>query len=123
MAADDELEIGERRWQVWLSRRTDTNDPTGPGLAQTFEHQAQVWASIQPVGTMTFYDTTQTDKPITHRIFIRWRADIRLFDYIHRYAIDPNGDPIEESFQIQRSSDWKGRKRFLMIDARLETKD
>lgn len=116
----DALIIGNRRWRVWLSRRTDTNDLNSANLTQKYETIAQVWASIVPVSTMTFYETTQTDQAITHRMFMRWRTDMRLFDYVLRNGVDPNGKPISEVFQIRRSSDWQGRKRFLMIDLRLE---
>lgn len=118
--ADDDLPIGNRRWLVSLARRVEANEDAGPGLTATYEYIADVWADVQPVGSITYYESIQTDQPITHRIFIRWRPDIRLFDCVIRNTTDPFGNSLREIYMIKRSSDWKGRKRFLAIEARLE---
>lgn len=118
---DNDLEIGDRRWLVTLARRTESND-IGPGLVSDYEYIADVWADIQPIGALTYYESIQTDVPITHRIFIRWRPDMRLFDCVIRKTTDPFGNSLREIFMIKRSNDWKGRKRFLQIEARLETR-
>ncbi len=118
--ANETLAIGKRRWFVELATRLDVADPNGPGLIPTYINAVWVWAAIEPIGLMTYYQGIQTDVPITHKIIIRWRANVNLFDCIVRNAVGPDGDSIQEIYMIKRSSDWQGRKRFLQIEARLE---
>lgn len=112
--------IGQLRYRVTLANRREVNDPDSGDLVSVFENQKQVSADITPVGTMVFYNTIQQDDEITHRIIIRYQPGVALFDVVARVVMLTDGEYETEVYQIRRVAEAAGRRRFLVIDARLE---
>lgn len=118
----DEPSIGELRWRVTLFRRAQEPDSTGPGIAETMIPIGEAWAKVQPLGAVTFYAAAQTETPVTHRIFIRWRAGLDTTHAVERITRSQDGTAHRELFRVRRQSDLAGRKRFLVLEAELESR-
>lgn len=114
-----EPSIGSLRWPVVIAARR--NEPTdGGGLDDEFVDVLEVHADIRPMGPMTFRLGVQTDKPVTHRVIIRWLDWVDTNHVILRRTKRPDGTTRSELFRIRRLAEHEGRKRFLEIEAEQE---
>ncbi len=129
----DKTEIGRLRWLVTIARRDQAPSIEDAGVTETLVPVATARADIQPIGALTFWSAQQTDTPVTHRITMRW------LDYIdNRHVIlrqtgpivqqtSPATDPYRQSstrtevFRVRRVKEVAGRKRFIEVEAELES--
>lgn len=118
--ADEPWAIGKRRWRVWIGRRDQTPKSGAAGIDETLIEIERVWANIMPIGAMTFYAATQTDVPVTHRIWTRWLDYVDTRHIVLRRSTRTDGSVREEHFRVRRVVEDQGRKRYTMIEAMLE---
>jgi head-tail adaptor len=116
------LHIGDLRYVVTLANRVQTPD-AATGITETYINRVQTYASISPLGLMTFIGSEQIDTPITHRIVFRWIDSLDLFDVVLRQVSRLDGTLRQEIYRVRRITDWEGRQRFTVIDAELERRD
>ncbi|MGL4494867.1 MAG: phage head closure protein [Beijerinckiaceae bacterium] len=67
--------IGALRWRVTLERAQGMDDGAG-GFSRNFVPFDQAWASIQPLGAALVEEEGRVAQDATHRIAMRWRADL-----------------------------------------------
>jgi head-tail adaptor len=121
----DNPTIGSLRWPVTIATREQAAAATAASAAtitETLAQQQTVRADIRPIGPMTFVAGQQTDRPITHRIYIRWLDWIDMQHVILRITQRLDGTNRVETFRIRKVGEVDGRKRFLEILAELETR-
>jgi head-tail adaptor len=117
----DPIRIGELRWQLWLVTRTQIADPNGTGIIEFPTNASQIFAKIEAARPLTFYAARQTDTPITHMIWCRWRDYLDNTHAFLRQTISPlDGAVRTEIFRVRRVLEVGGRKRFLQLECELE---
>jgi hypothetical protein len=100
-----------------------TREQTASGTATISETPTDlmaVMADVQPIGPMTYLAGQQTDRPITHKIRLRWLDWIDETHIIVRRSTRLDGSVRTETFRVRRVKEVDGRKRFLEIEAELE---
>lgn len=90
-----------------LEAPVETPDGAG-GVTRSYESVATLWAAVTPLSSREQTDAVQRGVAITHRIRLRFSADITSR---HRFR---DGDRI---FRIVSLRDRDGRRRFLQIEA------
>lgn len=118
---DPHVAIGRLRWPVMLAERDQAPTRDGTGITETVTGAVTVWADIQSVGGLTFWDTAQTDTPITHRIYMRWHDYLDQTKVVIRDTSRPSDlTNRREVFRVRRIKELGGRKRFAMVECELE---
>jgi len=103
----DKTSIGRLRYRCDLKSPTDTSDGAG-GRTQAYSTIAQIYADIRPTGGDEAYRQGRVQTKITHKIHMRYRADMSA-DYIIVYE--------NRTFQIQNIRNIDERDRFFEITA------
>ena len=116
------MAIAELRWLVLLARRDQLPDDFA-GIDEPLVDAVRVHAKIEDLYPQTFYAAAQTDRPVTHMIWVRWRGWLDTTHVIIRTTRLPIGSPRTELFRIRRVKELNGRKRFLAIEAELEKRE
>jgi head-tail adaptor len=116
------LEIGELRWPVAIAKREQAAAGTST-ISESLTNIVQVHASIKSLGPLTFLAGEQTDRPVTHRIYIRWLDWLDLRYVIVRQTIRLDQSVRLEVFRLRKIGEVDGRKRFLEILAELESRE
>jgi SPP1 family predicted phage head-tail adaptor len=93
--------------RLTLEAPVETPDGAG-GATRTYNVVATLWASVVPVSSRDATEAAQRGVTVTHRIALRFSADISSR---HRFR---DGARI---YRIVSLRDRDGRKRFLQIDA------
>ena len=114
------VEIGSLRWLVTVATRVQVPDTNSPTILETLQSLLQVRADVQPIGAMTFLAGQQTDRPITHRIRMRWLDWIDQTCVVIRTTLRADETSRIEVFRIRRIKEIDGRKRFIEIEAEME---
>lgn len=96
---------GRLNQRLILEAPVETPDGAG-GVARSYESAATLWASVVPVSARDQMDAAQRGVTVTHRIALRYSADISSR---HRFR---DGARI---FRIVSLRDHDGRKRVLDI--------
>jgi len=113
--------IGRLRWPVVIAKRAD--QPAGAAtIAESLTDVLATHADIQPVGGQTFLAGQQTDRPITHRVILRWLDWLDETFVILRRTLRRDRTVRTEVFRVRRIMEAGGRKRFLVIEAELESR-
>lgn len=104
-----------------LDRRAEilawTSEQDGSGLRETYTTIATVWARLEPVGALTYwFGKQQLDTAVTHRITIRRTGKLRPETLTGRMCVVIDGS----RYNILRSSDLEGERRFTVLDVCLE---
>ena len=120
MADSDSVRLGRLRWRVLLATRQQLAQISGTGIDDRLLDLQPVWADIQPVSGSVFYGSAQVDTPVTHRITLRWLADLTQATVIVRQTMLPSGQVRTEVYRIRRIKEMGGRKRFIEVEAELE---
>ncbi len=117
----DKPNIGRMRWPVLLARRIQVaaGETT---ISERLVEPIVVRADIQPLGPMTFLEGAQTDRPITHRVYLRWLDWIDLQSVIVRRTERPDHTVREEIFRVRKVGEYEGRKRFVELLVELESR-
>ena len=90
-----------------------TSVQDGVTLKEVYEPIATVWSKLEPVGALTYwFGQQQLETGVTHRITIRRTSAIRPETLTGRVCIEIEG----VRYQILRTSDLEGAKRFTVID-------
>lgn len=99
--------IGKLRHRIHIRQRVDL-PAADMGIDQTFPYDRPRWARIEPVGGAIYAGTAQTDRAITHRIFMRYLPGIHSGsqEVVHRDTV----------YRIRRVADLKGESRFSILD-------
>ncbi len=63
------------RHRVTIQNVSRVSDGQG-GFTETFADGATVFASIEPVKAWERYQAMQTQAPVTHKVLMRYRADV-----------------------------------------------
>lgn len=113
------VEIGSLRWPVTIAKRIQAAAGAST-ITETLTDIITVRADVQPLGPMTFIAAQQTDRPLTHKIRIRWLDWLDLTHIIIRRTIRPDLTTREEIFRIRKIGEIDGRKRFCEILAEME---
>ena len=117
--ADLRPRIGDLRWPVQIAKRLQA--PAGTStISESLTNILQVHASIKSLGPLTFLAGEQTDRPVTHRIYIRWLDWLDLTHVIVRQTVRLDLTARLEVFRLRKIGEVDGRKRFLEILAELE---
>lgn len=116
---DGEYGVSELRWRVTIAQRLHSPSPDN-GVQEKYRLIAQAWADVQPLGGLTFWNSAQTDTPVTHHIVLRWVDYLDNTYAILRTTKTPGGTLRSEVFRVRRVGEMGGRKRFTVIDAELE---
>lgn len=114
--------VGDMRYRVILGTRQQVAQADETGIDESLQNSMPIWASIQPTSPMTFIGSSQIEMPYTHRIIIRFRDGIDMFDVVLRQLMRDDGTVRFETFRIRRSIEIGGRQRFLALECELETK-
>ena len=115
----DDFKVGRLRWRMDVCLRSQVPNST-TGINETSYVIQTVWADIQPIGTMTFWNGVQVDAPITHRIICRFLDFLDNTHCLIRVTAIPGGLNRQEIYRVRRVKDRDGRKRFSEIEAELE---
>ena len=116
------VSIGSLRWKVQIAQRVHTAAGAAT-IAETLIEPVTVRADVQPLGPMTFLAAQQTDRPIPHKIRIRWLDWLDQTFVILRNTIRADRTVREELFRIRKIGEVDGRKRFLELLCELETRN
>jgi len=112
--ADYTPTIGALRWTVQIATRVHA--PAGSAtIAESYTDLQTVRADIQPLGPMTFLTGQQTDRPITHRVIIRWLDWVDQTNVIVRNTQRRDGTVRKEIYRIRKVAEIAGRQRFLEL--------
>jgi SPP1 family predicted phage head-tail adaptor len=95
------------RKRATLQRSVATSDGQG-GEIESWVDVADVWLSIDPVKGYERFQAMQMQTPVTHRIVLRFRADVTTAS---RFVYDGR------VFWVQGCLNVEGRNRFLEIKA------
>jgi len=117
------VHVGRLRWAVRLIQRKQTAQASpGTGIAEAAANPVIMHADIQPMSAMTFYGAiaADPDKPVTHRITMRWTDYLDYTHAIERVTDRPDGTQRIETFRVRRIMELEGRKRFVAIECQLE---
>jgi hypothetical protein len=113
--------VGSLRWPVTIARRVAAPD-SGVSLTESLANPQTVHATIEPLGPMTWLAGMQTDRPITHRIVVRWLPGVDQTWIIVRTTFQPDMSSLLEVYRIRKIAELGGRKRFLEFMAEEETR-
>jgi hypothetical protein len=119
----ERIRVGQLRWPVRLVQRVQVAQAVpDTGIVETPADQIVMHADIQPIGAMTFYGAiaADPDKPITHRIIMRWTDYVDYTHAIERVSSRPDGTQRIEVFRVRRIYEIEGRKRFVCMECQLE---
>ncbi len=120
--ADLSPRIGELRWPVHIAKRVQP--PAGTAtISENITNILAVHAAIKSLGPLTFLAGEPTDRPITHRIYVRWLDWIDLTHVIVRHTTRLDRTDRLEVFRIRKVGEVDGRKRFLEILAEQEHRE
>ena len=114
------VRIGSLRWRVVIATREQAADPDSAGILERIAKKQTVSADVQPIGPMTFYAAEQVDRPVTHRIVIRWLDWVDTTCIVFRITKRPDESEMVERFRVRRVMPIDGRQRFLRLDCELE---
>jgi hypothetical protein len=117
------VRIGKLRWAVRLVQRQQTAPPSpATGITEVPADPIITHADIQPMSAMTFYGAiaADPDRPVTHRITMRWTDYLDYTHAIERVTDRPDGTQRVETFRVRRIMEIEGRKRFVAIECQLE---
>jgi hypothetical protein len=119
----ERIRIGQLRWWVRLVQRQQAAQVSpATGITETPIDQRPVRADIQPLGPMVFYGSVNADpdKPVTHRIIMRWTDYVDYTHAIERVTSRPDGSQRTETYRVRRMYELDGRKRFCIFECQLE---
>jgi hypothetical protein len=119
----ERIRVGQLRWPVRLVQRQQAAQlAPDAGITETAADSVIMHADIQPIGAMTFYGAiaADPDKPITHRIIMRWTDYVDYTHAIERVSSRPDGTQRIETFRVRRIYEIEGRKRFVCMECQLE---
>ena len=108
--------VGDLRHRVTFElRKSVPNDQAGFSNVTTCTFT--VWGNIEPVGAQIFWNTSQIEATVTHRVFTRYiEGKTRPQDLTKLIRIVCNG----LKYRVQRVSDIAGKDRFTVIDVQQE---
>ncbi len=106
------IRVGMLRKWLSLQKRTYTEDGIG-GSSDTWAEIAKVWGAIMPISARELAFAAKLEVRGTHRILIRWRADIDT-NGDHKLVLVENPD---REFNIRSVIDVEERQRYLEIVA------
>ena len=104
---------GELNRKITLQRQKAIGDGGG-GRLMNWTDYAQVFAKIEASGGNKRFFGDQNEYPGTHKITIRFHAEIKSSDRI-RFQYQRNGTPFDRFFSIKNISDITGHRRYLVI--------
>jgi SPP1 family predicted phage head-tail adaptor len=99
------ISIGRLRQKVTLEKATSTTDNAG-GCTETWASVVSFYADIRPSGGDEAYRQGKVQDKITHKVYCRWRSDIKTayrLKYESRY------------FNIKSIKNIDERDRFLEL--------
>lgn len=67
--------VGALRHRIVIEGPVDADDDAG-GVTRAYAPRETVWASIETIAANAAWDDNRPGARLTHRIQIRWRADI-----------------------------------------------
>lgn len=70
------IRTGDRRHRVTLQAATKARNASGEEI-KTYTDIATVWAAIFPVSAKEYMSAGQLQAAVTHRVNIRFRADVK----------------------------------------------
>jgi hypothetical protein len=120
----ERIRVGQLRWPVRLVQRVQAAQASPEtGIIETPADPVMMHADIQPLGAMTFYGAiaADPDKPVTHRIIMRWTDYVDYTHAIERITNRPDGSQRVETFRVRRMYEIEGRKRFVCMESQLES--
>lgn len=114
--------IRDLRFPVTIALRVQAASGES-SIEETYTDVAKVHAGILPLGPMTFVASEQTDRPVTHKVIIRWLDWIDQRHVILRRTLRRDNSVREEVFRIVRAAEDEGMKRFLELLCQLEQRE
>jgi hypothetical protein len=119
--AVDKVGIADLRWPVIIARRDQSPSPDG-AISEELTNILQVRADVQPIGALTFLEGQQTDRPITHRIRMRWLDWLDQTHVVIRESRRADNTLRREVFRIRRVKELGGVKRFIELEVEQESR-
>jgi SPP1 family predicted phage head-tail adaptor len=114
--------VNELRWLVFLAERVQVPDDL-TGIEETLNNAVRVHAKVEDLYPQTFYAAQQTDRPVTHMIWLRWLPWLDTRHVILRNTKLYHGRKRIDVYRIRRVKELNGRKRFLEIEAEQEKRE
>ena len=78
--------VGVMRQRLSLETATESSDESG-ALQTTWVGQGDLWGQITPASSGDRFVGDRQEETVTHRILIRWRADVQSGV---RFPVDPD---------------------------------
>ena len=118
--------IGELRWVFSLMQRAQAPSTTSAGAASIAETYAQVgspWGKIENTYPTTYWgiNNAQSDRPLTHMIWIRWRGYIDNTYALQRARKLPDGTWVTETYRVRRVCEIDQKTWFQRLECEQET--
>lgn len=113
------VDIHELRYPVYISRRLQVPNPT-TGIIEWLVETVYIHAKIEPLYATTFYSAQETDRPITHMIWIRHLDWLGTTHVVLRDRILRSGVIQQDTYRIRRIKETAGRQRFMELEVEME---
>lgn len=101
------FDAGQLRTRMVLEDPVETPDGQG-GFALTWTERATVWAALEPAGGRAELYADRAATLSTHRIWLRYRDDVRPGQRLRRDA---------RPYRIDQAEDADGTHRYLIVRA------
>lgn len=97
--------IGELRWAFALIKRQQSVAPFSTSITEVNQAQETICGKIENTYATTYWgiDGAQSERPITHMIWVRWKPYLDNTMALQRTRYIPNtGATVTETFRIRR---------------------
>lgn len=109
--------IAEFRYKISFANvvaQTNSSNISAPVVTCT----EPVYAAISPVGTQLFYGDQNVDAGISHTVYCHYRTDAHSYNRIVQQIQIEAGRIQQIIYEVIRTTDWQGMKRFVRLDVR-----
>ncbi|MDE2342922.1 MAG: head-tail adaptor protein [Betaproteobacteria bacterium] len=114
--------IGQLRWPFQLVKRTQAVSGTS-GITETVTDQATIWGKIENTYATTYWgiNGAQSERPITHMIWVRWRPYLDNTYALQRLRTLPDGTQVTEIYRIRRVCEIDQKTWIVRLECEQET--
>jgi hypothetical protein len=114
--------IGELRWPFTLLQRVQAT-VSGNSLSETPTAHATIWGKIENTYATTYWgiNGAQSDRPITHMIWVRWLPYLDNTFALQRVRTIPTGTPVTETYRIRRVCEIDQKTWIVRLECEQET--
>jgi SPP1 family predicted phage head-tail adaptor len=107
------MTIGKMRHRVTIQTLIATPDADN-AVEEVYSNVATVWADVSPVSGRTEMDSKSLGERITHRVTMRYRADVTSENWILYRGL---------RFRVRNIQDFEERRRFMILECEDASKE